>query len=281
MSELTSDTSGGSIAERAPAPQRAAETPSERTGAPTQPFRRSATTVRRPNHCGSASTGNGSPVRPATRSPPRCWPTGCGSSAARSNTTGRAASCRPDRRSPTRWSNCATGAGASPIRGPRRRSSTTGSSPSARTAGLRSASTMARHQFAGRAGLRSRLLLQDLHVAGGLLGTGLRAADPPRRGPRPRRRDARSRPLRQGVGLLRRAGDRRRPRRPDGGADGRALRRPRHPGAGGLRPRRPPAGRGAQRRRPVGPRLRGGRNGRTRRHARGPHPYAHHAVRGL
>ena len=73
------------------------------------------------------------------------------------------------------------------------------------------------------------LLLQDLHVAGGVLGEALRAADPPRRRPRPRGRSRRSRPLREGLRALRRAGDRRRPGRPDGGARRRPRRRARDP----------------------------------------------------
>ena len=40
---------------------------------------------------------------------------------------------------------------------------------------------------------RRRLLLQDLHVAGGVLGEALRAADPPRRRPRPAAAASRSR----------------------------------------------------------------------------------------
>ena len=44
----------------------------------------------------------------------------------------------------------------------------------------------------------------------------LRAGDPPRRRPRPRRRRRRSRPLREGLGALRRAGRRLRPGRPGG-----------------------------------------------------------------
>ena len=68
-------------------------------------------------------------------------------------------------------------------------------------------------QPAARADLRRRLLLQDLHVAGDVLGEDLRAADPPRRRARPRRRRRRSRPLREGLRALRRAGDRRGPGR--------------------------------------------------------------------
>ena len=43
-------------------------------------------------------------------------------------------------------------------------------------------------QFAARAAAVGRLLLQDLHVAGVVLGEGVRAADPPRRRARARRR---------------------------------------------------------------------------------------------
>ena len=73
----------------------------------------------RPRAHAVASRFDGAPLRrpsPATRWPPRCSPTACGWSAARSNTTARAASCRPARRSRTRWSNCATARGASPTR---------------------------------------------------------------------------------------------------------------------------------------------------------------------
>ena len=45
-----------------------------------------------------------------------------------------------------------------------------------------------RDQRLARAVPRRRLLLQDLHVAGDVLGDALRAADPPRRRPRPRGR---------------------------------------------------------------------------------------------
>ena len=121
------------------------------------------------------------------------------SSAAPSNITGRAASSRPGRRSPTRWSSCAPARGASPTRAP----------PSAELydgPGGREPEPLAvaRVRPAGRqrAGSRrpvGRLLLQDLHVAGVVLGEGLRAADPPRRRPRARRRRSRSRHLREGA----------------------------------------------------------------------------------
>ena len=123
-----------------------------------------------------------------------------------SSITGRAASSPPARRSRTRWSSCAPARGAS-----RTRSATDGRAlrrargrepePLA-VAALRPAGG----QLAARAVPRRRLLLQDLHVAGGVLGEGLRAADPPRRRPRPRRRRSRSGPLREGARLLRRAG---------------------------------------------------------------------------
>ena len=70
-----------------------------------------------------------------------------------------------------------------------------------------------RRQLALRADLRRRLLLQDLHVAGGAVGEALRAADPPRGRPRPREPRARSGHLREGARLLRCAGHRRRRRR--------------------------------------------------------------------
>ncbi len=57
-----------------------------------------------------------------------------------------------------------------------------------------------------------RLLLQDLHVAGELLGKSLRAADPPRRRPGSCRRRRGSGSLREGLRLLRCSGHRRRAR---------------------------------------------------------------------
>ena len=54
-------------------------------------------------------------------------------------------------------------------------------------------------------------------------------------------RASRSRPLRQGLGALRRAGRRRRPDRPCGSARCRPRRRPRHPVRRRFRARRPPA----------------------------------------
>ena len=106
---------------------------------------------------------------------------------------------------------------------------------------------------------RRGLLLQDLHVAGRVLGDAVRAADPPRRRARPRRRRRGSRPLREGVRALRRAGDRRRADRPDGGARGRPRRRARDPGGRGL-----PARRAAARRALRGRRQAGRRMGRAR-----------------
>ena len=83
-----------------------------------------------------------------------------------------------------------------------------------------------RDQFAGVADPDRGLLLQDLHVAVGVLGKALRAADPPLRGAGPGERRDRSRPVREGLRALRRAGRRRRSR----GAVRRARR-----GAGGAR----------------------------------------------
>ena len=71
------------------------------------------------------------------------------------------------------------------------------------------------------------LLLQDLHVAGALLGKALRADDPPRCGAWPRRRRAGSGSLREGFPALRRAGDRRRPGGPCCRARCRSIRGPR------------------------------------------------------
>ena len=80
-------------------------------------------------------------------------------------------------------------------------------------------------QFAPRPGADSGFLLQDLHVAGELLGEALRAADPARGRPRPRGGAGGSRPLREGFRLLRRAGDRRRSSRACGRARGGTKRR--------------------------------------------------------
>ena len=73
------------------------------------------------------------------------------------------------------------------------RAVTMGSMPRARTAGRRSRFDRAGGQRAARAVLAGRLLLQDLHVAGRVLGEGVRAADPPRRRARPRAPARRSR----------------------------------------------------------------------------------------
>ena len=70
-----------------------------------------------------------------------------------------------------------------------------------------------RGQRSAVAAVPGRLLLQDLHVAGGLVEDALRAAHPPRRRPRPGARPARSRPLPAPPRPLRRAGGRRRPGR--------------------------------------------------------------------
>ena len=110
-------------------------------------------------------------------------------------------------------------------------------------------------QPAGLADLRRRLLLQDLHVAGEILGGDLRAADPPRRRPWPRGGQRRSRPLREGLGALRRAGRRRRAGRPFGSTCRRPRRRARHPVRGRFRARRPAAQRRRHDRRHAGCRL--------------------------
>ena len=80
-----------------------------------------------------------------------------------------------------------------------------------------------RDQSTAVAVYRRRLLLQDVHVAGGLLGARLRAVHPPRGRARPAVRRAGSRSLRKGLCVLRcscrRLGSI--------GIDGRARRRPR------------------------------------------------------
>ena len=139
---------------------------------------------------------------------------------------------------------------------------------------------LAVNQLAG-ADLRRRLLLQDLHVAGRVLGEGLRAADPPRRRSRPRRRRRRSRPLREGECLLRRAGDRRRRRRAVGGAGRGPRRRACHPVRRGFPSRRAAARRARRDRRQAGARMGSSRRSRTRKPARLPHDAAHDGVRRL
>ena len=130
-------------------------------------------------------------------------------------------------------------------------------------------------QLRPRADPVRRLLLQDLHVAGLVLGEGVRAADPPRGRARARRRRGRSGRLREGVPALRRAGGRRRRRGADGRAGGGQDRRPRRAVRGGLPPRRP-----ADRREPRAGRSQLGRLGRPHRSRAGraaqrSHPAAH------
>ena len=125
------------------------------------------------------------------------------------------------------------------------------------------------------------LLLQDLHVAGGAVGEALRAADPPRRRARPRRRRRGSGPLRESLRLLRRAGDRLGSGRAVGGARGRSRRRSRHPVRGRFRARRPAAVGAAGGRRRRGPCLGSARRGRAREPAGGADPAPHERVRRL
>ena len=106
-------------------------------------------------------------------------------SAARSNIIVRAAFLPPDRRSRTRWSSCATERAASRTRAPRRSNCSTASIAASQNRWPSLAFDVDGGQRLAVAVLPSRLLLQDLHVAGGLLGEGLRAVDPPRGGSRP------------------------------------------------------------------------------------------------
>ncbi len=76
---------------------------------------------------------------------------------------------------------------------------------------------------------RGWFLLQDLHVAGGLLGKGLRADHPQGRRPRSRCDAGRSRSIREILGPLRPAGGRRRTDWADGGPYCGARRTARHP----------------------------------------------------
>ena len=71
-----------------------------------------------------------------------------------------------------------------------------------------------------------------------VLGEGVRAADPPCRRPRPCGTGSRSGSLREELGTLRRARDRRGTGRPGGGVERGAHRRTRHRGRRGLRARR-------------------------------------------
>ena len=152
----------------------------------TQPFRLAAGRRRRPRAAAarSSSTARATKATPATRSPRRCSPTACTSSAAASSTTGRAASSAPAPRSPTRSCSSARGARTEPnARATTQSSSTTGSSPRARTAGRRCASTSARVTDALSPLPAGGLLLQDVHVAAdAAVVAALRARHPPRRG---------------------------------------------------------------------------------------------------
>ena len=207
-----------------------------------------------------ASRFNGRALRrasPATRSPRRCSPTAFTWSRAASNITARAAFSRPARRSRMRWCS------SMPARAP---------SPTLRATqvelydGLVAAepeplavaqARPRRRQRLALAPVPGRLLLQDLHVAAGLVDD-LRALHPPGGGPGPARR-AEPDPDRYDKMLraLRRAGGRRRSRRPRG----RARRGP----SGRPRPARRRAGRAG--RQPARPRRHGGID---RRRARAP-----------
>ena len=113
-----------------------------------------------------------------------------------------------------RLSNCARGA----RREPNTRATTIElfdglEAPRAKIAGHRFASISLSVNSLLAPLLPGRLLLQDLHVAGVVLGARLRAADPPCRRLGPRRRRTRSRSLRAGFRFLRRADYRLRRRR--------------------------------------------------------------------
>ena len=197
---------------------------------------------------------------PATRSPRRCSPMACISSAARSNITGRAASFRPASRSPTRWSTIVRDRRASHAEPARDAGRTLrrARGAKARTAGPRSPSMSAPSTTSSRRCSR-RLLLQDLHVAARCwkqrLRAAIRAAGGPRRAP------TRPDPDRYHAAAMRIATCwcRRRPGRPRGGACRRRDRRARHAlrragGARRLAARRDRAPRSmARRRRPGSP----------------------------
>ena len=171
-----------------------------------------------------ASTGGGSPRIPATRLPRRCSRTGV-------SLVGRSFKYHRPR------GVLAARIGGAERAGDRRRRGSGGAERHGDGAGgLRRPGgdepeplAVARARRGGgerrsRAAPRRGLLLQDLHVAGGLLGAGLRAADPARgrsRGAAGRAGAGRSR---EGLRLLRPAGDRRRAGRADGGAGRRARR---------------------------------------------------------
>ena len=133
-----------------------------------------------------------------------------------------------------------------------------------------------RDQRRARALSSRGLLLQDLHVAGEILGGGVRAADPPRRGARPRGGRGGSGSLREGLRALRRAGDRRGSGRVDGGAGGRPCGGARDPRRRGFPAWRAVACGAHRDRRQAGRRM--GRAGRGR--ARGAARCAHHAPHG-
>ena len=136
----------------------------------------------------SPSTAGAMPAIPATRWPRRCSPTACVWSAARSNITGRAASSAPAPEEPNALVDVRTARGASRTRAPPRSSSTTASTPRARTAGRRSPSTSAAVNqlvapFFG-AGFYYKTFMWPAHV----LGARLRAVIRRSRRARPRRR---------------------------------------------------------------------------------------------
>ena len=167
----------------------------------------------------SASTARATRASPATRSPRRCSRTACGWSGARSSITGRAASSPPAPRSRTRWSSCAPARGASRTRARPRSELYDGLTPRARTAGRRSRFDVLARQRPARAASSARA--STTRPSCGRRRSGRSVYEPLiRRAAGLGRAAARAgpRPLREGLRLLRRAGGRRRPGRPDGGA---------------------------------------------------------------
>ncbi len=143
--------------------------------APGRPHRARAHAVASP------STGDAMRGARAIRSPRRCSPTACISSGVHSSIIVRAASSAPAPRNRTRWWSWARREAPSP---------TARNRPSSFITGWRRASQNRWPSLALRCPLgqltaepvpSARVLLQDIHVAGGLLGGALRAADQARR----------------------------------------------------------------------------------------------------
>ena len=172
----------------------------------------------------SPSTGRTSPAIPATRWHPPCWPTASRCSAARSSITGRAACWRAGVDEPNALVTVLRGE----VREPNIPATMLEIYDGLKVVSQNRFPSLdlrrRRGQPARRQAARRRLLLQDLHGAGFRAAEGhalldvLRTLHPPRRRPWPRRHDPGPVSLRAHERLLRRAGGRFRPGRPDGRA---------------------------------------------------------------